>query len=84
MLRIFGMQKKDVFYRAWVEGISFGILGGIIGDAGGYFLFRHLSKKLCNIETQVHLFSMETFKVLLVVIIFLVLISFLEVLFPVL
>lgn len=76
MLQIFGMQKKDVFCRAWVEGTSFGILGGIIGDAGGYFLFRHLSKKLCNIETQVHLFSMETFKVLLVVIIFLVLISF--------
>lgn len=76
MLRIFGMQKKDVFCRAWVEGVSFGILGGIIGDVGGYFLFRHLSKKLCNIDTQIDLFSMEMLKVLLAVIAFLVLISF--------
>ena len=70
MLRIFGMRKKDVFCRAWVEGISFGILGGVIGDAGGYFLFRHLSKKLCNIDIQVNLFSMEMLKALLVVIVF--------------
>ncbi len=76
MLRIFGMRKKDVFCRAWVEGISFGILGGVIGDAGGYFLFRHISKKLCNIDIQVNLFSMEMLKALLVVIVFLVLISF--------
>ena len=76
MLRIFGMQKRDVFYRACVEGVSFGILGGMIGDAGGYFLFRHLSKKLCNIDVQVNIFSIETLKVFLVVVVFLVLISF--------
>lgn len=76
MLRIFGMQKRDVFYRACVEGVSFGILGGMIGDAGGYFLFRHLSKKLCNIDVQVNIFSIEMLKVFLVVVVFLVLISF--------
>ena len=76
MLRIFGMQKRDVFYRACMEGVSFGILGGMIGDAGGYFLFRHLSKKLCNIDVQVNIFSIEMLKVFLVVVVFLVLISF--------
>ncbi len=76
MLRVFGMKKKDVFCRAWVEGVSFGVLGGIVGDAGGSFLFRHLSKKLCDIDTQVNLLSMKTLKVLLAVIVFLVFISF--------
>ena len=76
MLRIFGMQKRDVFYRACMEGVSFGILGGMIGDAGGYFLFRHLSKKLCNLDVQVNIFSIEMLKVFLVVVVFLVLISF--------
>lgn len=76
MLRIFGMQKKDVFYRALVEGVSFGVLGGVIGEAGGCFLFRHLSKKLCHTEVAVDLFSMEMLKILSVVILLLALISF--------
>lgn len=76
MLRIFGMQKKDVFFRALAEGISFGVLGGIIGDAGGFFLFRHLSKKLCSTQVALNLFSLEMLKVLLVVILLLAVISF--------
>ena len=76
MLRIFGMQKKDVFFRALAEGISFGVLGGIIGDAGGVILFRHLSKKLCSTQVALNLFSLEMLKVLLVVILLLAVISF--------
>lgn len=76
MLRIFGMQKKDVLYRALAEGISFGILGGMTGEAGGCFLFRHLSKKLCNTEVDIHLFSPGIQKVLVAVILLLTFISF--------
>ena len=76
MLRIFGMQKKDVFIRAVAEGISFGFLGGVMGDAGGVFLFGHLSKKLCSTEVEINLLSPKMAKALLTTILLLALISF--------
>ncbi len=76
MLRIFGMQKKDVFIRACVEGISFGLLGSIFGSIGGYCLFVHLSRKLCNIEAYISIVSVELMQVLCAVIAVLTLIAF--------
>lgn len=76
MLRIFGMQKKDVFIRACVEGISFGLSGSFLGCVGGYGLFVHLSRKLCNIEEYISIFSMETAGILLIVMGILTLIAF--------
>lgn len=76
MLKIFGMGKRDIFIRALVEGISFGLLGGILGDAGGYYLFSHLSRKLCNIDAFVPLFSGEMLKILLLVASILTVIAF--------
>lgn len=76
MLKIFGMGKRDIFIRALVEGISFGLLGGILGDVGGYFLFTHLSGKLCNIDAFVPLFSPEMLKILLLVVCVLTVIAF--------
>lgn len=76
MLQIFGMRKKDVFIRALGEGISFGLLGSLLGNVGGYGLFVHLSRKLCNIEEFVSLLSVEVLKVLLIVACILTLIAF--------
>lgn len=76
MLRIFGMQKKDVFIRACGEGISFGLSGSLLGCAGGYGLFVHLSRKLCNIGEHIPIFSVETAGILLVVMGVLTLIAF--------
>ena len=39
MMKIFGMGNRDIFIRALVEGVSFGVLGGVLWDAGGYFGF---------------------------------------------
>lgn len=76
MLRIFGMQKKDIFIRAWVEGAAFGLLGSIPGIMGGYGLFVHLSRKLCNTESSIPMFSIEMLQVLCAVMIVLTLIAF--------
>lgn len=76
MLRIFGMRKKDVFIRACGEGISFGLSGSLVGCAGGYGLFVHLSRKLCNIEEDISIFSVETAGILMVVLGILTLIAF--------
>lgn len=76
MLRIFGMRRKDVFIRACGEGISFGLSGSLVGCAGGYGLFLHLSRKLCNIEEYISVFSVETAGILLVVMGILTLIAF--------
>lgn len=63
MLRIFGMQKKDIFIRAWAEGVAFGLLGSIPGITGGYGLFVHLSRKLCNMEAFIPMFSIDLLQV---------------------
>lgn len=76
MLRIFGMRRKDVFIRACGEGISFGMSGSLVGCAGGYGLFLHLSRKLCNIDEYIPVFSVETAGILLVVMGILTLIAF--------
>lgn len=76
MLRIFGMRRKDVFIRACGEGISFGLSGSLVGCAGGYGLFVHLSRKLCNIEEYISIFSVETAGILLAVMGILTLIAF--------
>ncbi len=76
MLRVFGMRKRDIFCKAWVEGICFGFLGGLCGSAGGYALFLYLSKKLCRINAYVSVFSLETLKNLVIVVFILILISF--------
>lgn len=76
MLKIFGMGKRDIFIRALAEGISFGLLGGILGDGGGYFLFSHLSRKLCNIDAFVPMFSFEMLKILFLVVCILTVIAF--------
>lgn len=76
MLRIFGMRRKDVFIRACGEGISFGLAGSLVGCAGGYGLFVHLSRKLCNIEEYISIFSVETAGILLAVMGILTLIAF--------
>lgn len=76
MLRIFGMRRKDVFIRACGEGISFGLSGSLVGCAGGYGLFVHLSRKLCNIEEYISVFSVETAGILLTVMGILTLIAF--------
>lgn len=75
MLRIFGMQKKDIFVKALVEGLGFGLLGGLVGDAGGYVLFFHLSKKLCGIDVSMSK-SKEMLLVFPVVLFVLVIIAF--------
>lgn len=76
MMKIFGMGKRDIFIRALVEGVSFGVLGGLLGDAGGYFLFSHLSKKLCHTEGFIPMFSLEMFQILLLVVCILTVIAF--------
>lgn len=76
MLRIFGMSKSDVFVKALVEGLSFGLPGSCIGGAGGYALFRHLSKKLCNIENFVSGISTGMLLSLLAVVVLLIVIAF--------
>ncbi|MCM1257871.1 MAG: hypothetical protein NC307_08455 [Roseburia sp.] len=76
MLKIFGMGKRDIFIRALTEGISFGLLGSILGDLGGYFLFSHLSRKLCNIDAFVPMFSFEMLKILFLVVCILTVIAF--------
>jgi len=76
MLRIFGMQKKDIFIKAWVEGLSFGLSGGLAGSVGGYFLFEHLSKKLCNMEVFVPVFSLGMLLPVAAVVFILVVIAF--------
>lgn len=76
MLKIFGMGKGDIFIRALVEGISFGLLGGLLGDAGGYFLFTHLSEKLCHTKGFIPMFSWEMFQILLLVMCILTIIAF--------
>lgn len=76
MLRIFGMRRKDVFIWACGEGLSFGLSGSLLGCAGGYGLFVHLSRKLCNIEEYISVFSVETAGILLMVMGILTLIAF--------
>lgn len=76
MLRIFGMQKKDIFIRAWVEGIIFGLFGSVFGIAGGYGLFVHLSRRLCDVEASIPIFSLELLQVLWAVMVVFVLIAF--------
>lgn len=76
MLRVFGMRKKDIFIRAWVEGTAFGLLGSIPGIAGGYGLFIHLSRKVCDMETSIPMFSVELLQVLGIVMIVFTLIAF--------
>lgn len=76
MMKIFGMGNRDIFIRALVEGVSFGVLGGLLGDAGGYFLFSHLSKKLGHTEGFIPMFSGEMFQILLLVVAILTVIAF--------
>lgn len=76
MLRIFGMSKKDIFAKAWAEGLAFGLPGSLIGGAGGYVLFRQLSKKLCDIENFVPGMSPGMLLSLGAVVVLLVLIAF--------
>lgn len=76
MLRVAGIQRKDLFYRALADGMFYGILGGMAGSIGGFFLFRYLSDKLCKIDTYFSLFSASTLEILILIIIMLFVIAF--------
>jgi len=76
MMQIFGMQKKDVFGKALVDGIFFGFTGSLAGDMGGYMLFRYLTKKLSGADALIPMISREMLFVLFMVMLVLVIISF--------
>ena len=42
MLKIFGIQRKDLVYRALTDGFSYGIFWGFPGSAFGFLLFKYL------------------------------------------
>lgn len=76
MLRISGIQKRDLFYRALTDGICYGFLSGAAGCLGGFLLFRHLAVKLCRIHTYFSVLSIESLKTLFLVVLILFIIAF--------
>lgn len=76
MLHVFGIQRKDLFYRALTDGFFYGVSGGVAGSTGGFFLSGYLSHKLCNLDISFTLFSPEILKTLLLVALMLFLVAF--------
>ncbi len=76
MLKIFGIQRKDLVYRALTDGFSYGILGGFPGSAFGFLLFKYLSARLCKLDPSFYIFSIESLKTLLLTTLMLFIIAF--------
>lgn len=57
MCKIYGMKKKDLLYKALADLLLYGILAGILGGIGGYWLFRYLAAYVCETEAGIRLFS---------------------------
>lgn len=76
MLKVFGIQRKDLVYKALTDGVSYGFLGGLAGSTGGFYLFKYLSARLCKLDNTFSIFSIESLKTLLLTVLMLFIIAF--------
>lgn len=60
MMHIFGMQKKDLAVKAFLDAVIYAFLSSCMGFYCGYLLFLHFSKQILQVEVSWTLVSLQS------------------------
>ena len=60
MMYIFGMQKKDLVVKAFLDAAVYAFMSSCAGFCCGYLLFLHFSKQILDVEVSWTLISLQS------------------------
>lgn len=55
--KLYGMTRRDLFYKAIIDSFFYGIIASFVGGVGGYYLFKYIVFDICNINVQIKFVS---------------------------
>ena len=64
MMHVFGMQKKDLVLKAFIDAAFYAFLSSCIGYGCGYLLFVHFSEDILQSEVALSFISLRSIAVL--------------------
>ena len=63
MMHIFGMQKKDLIIKAFIDAVIYALLSSCIGCCCGYLLFNHFANNILQTTVELAFISFQSITV---------------------
>ena len=63
MMHIFGMQKKDLIIKAFIDAVIYALLSSCIGCCCGYLLFNHFANNILQTTVELAFMSFQSITV---------------------